>query len=261
MGLRTSLMDFFAFLGSQFGIVTPILLVMMVWAIFKLRKEDPLSFWFSIPLLFLFMIKSIQGKVQANWALCCYLTGLISFSAYFLASFSKLNIKQRRWTIAAVSVAVCCTIFLHVACLISFPSKLDPFKKVRRGSVQLGHVVARLSQGLRPQRFIFSDGYMTASLLAFYVDGQPTTYCVNLGGRRINDYDIWPSFHDLLHYDAVLVLSGDKNMPDQLKDKFQEHEKHLVKTQSTVGGIENVYSVFLCRDFKGMERVIPRRYN
>ena len=259
-GLRIFPMQFLAFIGSQLGIITPLLLVMMVWALFKFRRQDPLSFWFSIPLLFLFLIKSLQGKVQANWALCCYLTGLISFSAYFLDRFSTLNIRQRKLTITAIAIAVFATIFLHIACLIPFPSNMDPLKKVRRGSVQLGHEVARLAQNLKPQRFIFSDGYMTASLLAFYVDGQPTTYCVNLD-RRVNEFDAWPTFHNLLGYDAVFVLRGDKNMPSQLQDRFREYEKHLVKTRSTINETENIYSVFLCHDFKGMERVVPTRYN
>jgi undecaprenyl-diphosphatase len=259
-GLQFTPASFFEFIGSQLGIVTPLLLVMMVWAAFKLRRQDPLSFWFSIPLLFLFLIKSIQGKVQPNWALCCYLTSLISFSAYFLAPFSLLSIRLRRLTAAAVTLAVFCTIFLHMACLIPFPASLDPFKKVRRGSVQLGHEVARLSRDLKPQQFIFSNNYMIASLLAFYVDGHPTTYCVNLE-RRINEFDTWPTFHDLMCYDAVLVLSNDQNMPEQLKDRFEGYQKYLVRTRSTVGGIENVYSVFLCHDFKGMECIVPKRYN
>jgi hypothetical protein len=147
-----------------------------------------------------------------------------------------------------------------MACLISFPSNLDPFKKVRRGSVQLGHEVARLAQNLKPQRFIFSDKYMTASLLAFYVDGQPTTYCVNLG-RQINDFDAWPTFHDLLHYDAVLVLQKDHALPEQLQGRFISYQKHLITTRSTLGGIENTYSVFLCHDFQGMEKIVPSQYN
>ncbi len=259
-GLRLSPMDFLGFVGSQLGVITPLLLVMMVWATFKLRRQDPLSFWFSIPLLFLFLIKSLQGKVEANWASFCYLTGMVSFSAYFLYGFPKLNIRLRRLTVAAVALAVCCTIFLHMACLITFPENLDPLKKVRCGSAQLGHEVARLAQNLKPQRFIFSNRYMTASLLAFYVDGQPATYCVNFG-RRINQFDVWPTFHDLLGYDAVLVLQGDKNMPEQLQDRFQEYQKHLVRARSSVGDIENIYSVFICHDFKGAERVVPKRYN
>ena len=260
-GLRFSPASFFDFVGSQLGIVTPILLVMMVWAFFKLRRQDPLSFWFSAPLLFLFLIKSIQGKVQANWALCCYLTGLISFSAFFLYRFFKLNIWLRRLTTAAIIMAVCATVFLHLACFIPFPDSLDPFKKVRCGSVQLGREVSRLSQNLNLQQFIFSDNYMISSLLAFYVDGQPQTYCVNLGRRRINEFDAWPTFHKLLHYDAVLVLSDDQDIPEQLKDRFEGYQKYLVRTKSTVGGIEHDYSVFLCRNFKGMELIVPTRYN
>jgi Dolichyl-phosphate-mannose-protein mannosyltransferase len=259
-GLQFTPASFFEFIGSQLGIVTPLLLVMMVWAAFKLRRQDPLSFWFSIPLLFLFLIKSIHGKVQPNWALCCYLTSLISFSAYFLAPFSLFNIRLRRLTAAAVTLAVLCTIFLHMACLIPFPRKTNPFKKIQRGSVQLGHEVARLSQNLKPQQFIFSDEYMTASLLAFYVDGQPTTYCVNLD-RRVNEFDAWPTFNNLLHYDAVLVMSDDINMPNQLKDRFRDYQKHLVRIQITTGRFDKVYSVFLCHDFKGMEPIVPSRYN
>jgi hypothetical protein len=208
----------------------------------------------------LFLFKSLLGKVQVNWALSCYLTGLIVFSAYFLAGFSSLSFRARRLTTAAVSLAVLCTIFIHIACLIPYPANMDPLIKIRCGSAQLGREVARLAEQLKPQRFIFSDGYMTASLLAFYMDGQPTTYCVNLN-RRFNEFDTWPTFHGLIGYDAVFVMPGDRQMPDQLMDKFQEYQKHLVKTRSAVGGIENVYSVFLCRNFKGMERVMPVRYN
>ena len=259
-GLQILPAKFFEFVGSQLGIITPLLLVMMVWAVFKLRGTDPLSFWFSIPLMFLFMLKSIQGKVQPNWALCCYLTGIISFSVYFLERFKALKVGLRRLTVAAVALAVCFTILMHTACLIPFPPDMDPLKKVRLGSVGLGHEVARLTEDLSPHYFIFSDRYMTASLLAFYMDGHPTTYCVNLN-RRINDYDFRPTFHDLIGYDAIYVTPGDRNMPVELRDKFAQYHKHLVKTKSAIGSIENIYSVFLCSDFKGMKLEMPTRYN
>jgi hypothetical protein len=259
-GLRILPVKFLEFVGSQLGIITPILLIMMVWAAFKLRRSDPLSFWFSIPLMFLFMLKSIQGKVQPNWALCCYLTGIISFSAYFPARFAILKVGLRRLTVAAVALAVCFTIFMHTACLIQFPPDLDPLKKVRLGSVGLSREVFRLTGELGPKYFIFTDRYMTSSLLAFYMEGHPTTYCVNLG-RRINDYDLRPGFHDFIGYDAIYVTPGDRDMPAKLIDKFAQYEKRLVKAKSTVGSIENLYSVFICRDFKGMERTMPTRYN
>lgn len=259
-GLRILPGQFFEFVGSQLGIITPILLVMMVWAAVKLRGDDPLSFWFTIPLMILFMLKSAQGKVETNWALCCYPAGIISFSAYYAGRFKDLSAGLRRWTTAAIATAVCFTIFMHATCLIRFPEKMDPLRKVRLGSAGLGREVSRLTGELGPKYFIFTDKYMTSSLLSFYMDGHPATYCVNLD-RRLNDYDFRPTFHNLTGYDAIYVTPGDRKMPEKLIDKFAQYEKRIVKTKSAVGGIENVYSVFICRDFRGMPVEMPTRYN
>jgi undecaprenyl-diphosphatase len=247
-GSLISLASLAEFVGSQMGIVSPLLLPMM------------LCFWYFVLPFALFLMKSLHGRVLANWALVCYLPGLISFSAYFLPPQSALNLRLRHLGRMAVNVAVGCTIVLHLVCFLPFPRGLDPLTKVRRGSAGLGQTVGKLSEELQSRRFIFSDNYMTASLLAFYVDGRPHTYCVNLG-RRVNEFDVWPTFHDLLHYDAVLVLKGDCAMPKPLQDRFADYQKCLVRTLSAVGGIENTYSVFLCRDFRGMEKIVPTRYN
>jgi hypothetical protein len=259
-GLQVSLGSFAEFVGSQLGIVTPLLLPMMIWASVKQRKRNPLCFWFFLLPLALFLLKSLQGRVLANWALCCYLAPLVSFTAYFLVRRHELNVHVRRLTDAAVVVAILGTIALPMVPLLTFPPHLDPLGKFRRGSVQLGHDVARFCRELKTQRFVFSDHYMTAALLGFYVDGQPNTYCVDLG-RRINEFDMWPTFHNLVHYDAILVLHGDTDMPQRLRDRFTSYRKRLVKARSLVGSVENTYSVFLCRDFQGMVRVIPTRYN
>lgn len=259
-GMRVSLRYFGEFCGSQFGVISPLLLPMIVWASIKLRRRDALSFWFTVVPLALFLLKSLQGRVLANWALCCYLAGLVSFSEYFLARRKSLNVWSRRLTDVAIIMAVLMTIMLHIVPMLSFPHKMDPLEKVRRGSIQLGHEVAHLSEQLKPKRFIFSNNYMTASLLGFYVDGQPETYCVNLD-RRINEFDVWPGFHDLVHYDAILVLSHDVEMPKPLQDKFKSYQKHLIRVSSSVGKVTKTYSVFLCRDFQGMVRVIPTRCN
>jgi hypothetical protein len=259
-GVQVSLRDFGEFFGSQLGVVTPLLLPMIIWASIKLRRQEPLCFWFTVVPLGLFVLKSLQGPVLANWALCSYLAALVSFSMYFLARRRLLSIRLRRLADAAVIVAAAMTIMLYIVPVLPLPRGLDPFKRVRSGAVQLGHEVARLSQQLKPQRFIFSNNYMTASLLGFYVDGQPYTYCVDLG-RRVNEFDVWPTFHCLVHYDAILVLKGDVEMPKPLQDRFKSYRKQLLEVLSSLGGEKKTYSVFLCRDFQGMVRVMPTRYN
>ena len=52
-GIRISLKSFFEFLGSQFGVITPLLLVLMIVSVWKFRKmsRGNFLFWFSIPVL------------------------------------------------------------------------------------------------------------------------------------------------------------------------------------------------------------------
>ena len=40
--------------------------------------------------------------------------------------------------------------------------------------------------------------------MAFYVKGNPFTYCINLG-RRMNQYDLWPGFENFIGYNAIFV--------------------------------------------------------
>lgn len=263
-GAQASLASLGLFAGSQLGMVTPLLLVMLIWASVKLRRQDPFCFWFTVPLTLFFLAKSFQGNVQPNWAQASYLAGLVSFSAYFLARRGQLGVHTRRLTDAAVVVAVIGTILLHVVCVMPFPHNMDPLEKVRRGSPRLGQEVARLSAELGPRQFIVSNDYMTTSSLAFYVPGQPDAYCYCLSPteRRINEYDAWPGFEGKLGYDAIVVIRGVKReLPARLQNSFASCEKRMVTVTSSVGGIETTYCVFLCRGFKGIERVFPTKYN
>src|SRR3989338_6437571 len=84
--------NFFEFLGSQIGVITPLLFFMVIYGAVKSRvtsyklqvtSEDKSSsyvtrhsslflFWFWAPVLGFFILKSLQGKVQANWAMPAY---------------------------------------------------------------------------------------------------------------------------------------------------------------------------------------------
>ena len=77
-----------------------------------------------------------------------------------------------------------------------------------------GEEVSTIYEQMSSRRpvFIFSDKYQVSSELAFYVKGHPVTYCINLG-RRMNQYDFWPGFDNLLHYDAIFVRTGDGRIP------------------------------------------------
>ncbi|MDP3259698.1 MAG: glycosyltransferase family 39 protein, partial [Thermodesulfovibrionales bacterium] len=270
------LKNFSEFLGSQIGIITPVLFFMIFYAIFRLQKsyrdsQPSFLFWFSIPIIVFFLLKSFQGKVQANWALPAYAAGFIAFSAVFISRWESIK-KWTRWTvIAGVFISLIITATAHYPALplklipIAIahypailrllpkidPTKLDPTARAR-GWKELGIEVSRVSDELSKKGhfFIISDKYQVSSELAFYVKGQPVTYCANLG-RRMNQYDLWPGFNNLVNFNAVFVTIDDVQMPETVGTAFDKCEKRLFTVFSKDKKLRD-YSIFICYNFKGM---------
>jgi len=107
--------------------------------------------------------------------------------------------------------------------------------------------------------FIFSDKYQVSSELAFYVKGHPVTYCINLG-RRMNQYDLWPGFHNLRNYDAIFVRIGDKRLPEEVSASFDKVEKKVYTAYTKKHAEIRDYSIFMCYGFKGLKEVRPEAY-
>jgi len=258
-GFTISFDSFANFVGSQVGVITPILLVLIVYAVIKQRKQDPFCFWFCIPILIGFFLKSFQGKVQANWSLMAYITGLISVSAFLTHNYARFGRFIKTVIITGLIISLIGTAFLHCPLLvyqIDFPPEKNPLKKLR-GWKELGREVSKLSDEIEKPFFIFSDHYMTVSELAFYVEGHPTTYCVNLG-RRMNQYDIWPGFNDLIHYNAIYVTK--RKMSPKLAQAFERYEKKSVVLYDERGRVITEFAAFLCYDFQGMEVKKPASF-
>jgi len=247
------------FVGSQLGVVTPILLALMIYALVRTARRDAFSFWFAAPILAGFVLKSIQGKVQANWALAGYVTGFTAFAAYYMAEFHALKAWVRTAVIAALATAALITVAAHfpgLAAAAGVPAERDPAKKVR-GWQELGRQVSRLDASMERPRFIFSNHYMTAAELAFYVDGHPTTYCVNLG-RRMNQYDLWPGFYDFAGYNALYVASGP--MPQRLAGRFERVVEEPIIVCDRRGREIRKFLAYRCYGFKGMTAAKPKTY-
>ena len=226
---------------------------MIFYAIFRLLKSyrdsrPSFLFWFSIPIIVFFLLKSFHGKVQANWALPAYAAGFIAFSAVFISRWESIK-KWTRWTVITgifISLTITATAhypalplklipiaIAHYPAILQLlpkidPTKMDPTARTR-GWKELGREVSRVSDELSKKGhfFIISDKYQVSSELAFYVKGQPVTYCVNLG-RRMNQYDLWPGFNNLVNFNAVFVTIDDVQMPETVGTTFDKCEKRLL---------------------------------
>jgi 4-amino-4-deoxy-L-arabinose transferase-like glycosyltransferase/membrane-associated phospholipid phosphatase len=261
-GFTISLSSLLEFLGSQFGVITPLLFVLALISLWKMRKDrgGNFLFWFSVPVLVFFFLKSIQAKVQANWALPGYISGIAAFSACYIRGFFTAGKGKKILIAAAVSLSLFMTAVAHYPSLLRLPVAVDPTARLD-GWKELGDEVTGIYEQMSQNRpvFIFSDRYQVTSQLAFYVKGHPVTYCVNLG-RRMNQYDLWPGFFSFLHHDAIFVRTGDKDVPEAIAAAFEKVEKKVISAYTKKHAKIRDYSIFLCYDFKGLREEKQETY-
>ena len=264
-GLRLSLRYLFEFIGSQLGVVTPLLLLISLIVTWKSRSDGDnggFLFWFSFPVITFFVLKSLHGKVQANWAMTGYITPLIALSnSFFKDSHGRRTVTSlRRIIIAGVVIAFLLTTISYYPPDF-LPVKLDPSSRLK-GWRQLGDEVSLIYGDMREKGrkdiFIFSDRYQVSSELAFYVKGRPITYCVNLG-RRMNQYDLWPGFNNLIHYNAIFVTIGRIEIPSQFIEAFERCDARVFEAKVREKVIRE-YSIFTCYDFRGIKEERIRSY-
>jgi len=130
------------------------------------------------------MVLSIFKKVEANWP------GFGYFGAFILVS---LFLSRSFLLIPTYLFSLFLFILLHFTPLLDhmglgrlLPPQRDP-TKIGIGWSELGKVVSQIRKG---EEKVISPHYQISAELAFYVKGNPKTYCINLG-RRMNQYDLW----------------------------------------------------------------------
>ncbi len=273
--LKISLKYFFEFLGSQLGVLTPLLFFAVIYGAIKSRvtsyklqvtSEDNNSslvtrhsslflFWFWAPVLGIYILQSFHSKVQANWAMSAYPAAFIAAAVFFL----KTDIMKKWIKIflsTALIMAFLATSISHYPEFLNLPVKMDPSSRLR-GWKELGIKADEVYNGMissgSQKIFIFSDKYQVSSELAFYMKNKPEVYCINLG-RRMNQYDVWGGLegnNNLLRADALFVRMDDAGFPKELQDSFDTYEKEefIVHRKDKV---LRKYIIFKCYDFKGL---------
>lgn len=266
--------SFFDFLGSQAGLVTPLIFAGLVYGAiicgregFRSKKNGLLlAFFASAPVFLLFLFKSLHGKVQGNWAVASYVTAVPAAVWAITLAYDKAARGRKKIWKGVISVGV--VLGAVVSILAYFPWPLEalgakkmisgpPYNRVT-GWSGLGDKVSGIkrmmdSAGSGVPVFIMSDTYQIASELAFYVDGNPVVYNVDTGSRRMNQYDLWPGFEGFTGQDALYVKGGAESIEPQVGSAFERCEKEAVRI-TIREGINKDFSVFRCYGFKGMDR-------
>jgi 4-amino-4-deoxy-L-arabinose transferase-like glycosyltransferase len=258
-GWGLSLRDFLEFAGGQLGVITPIVAVLILYLLIKRRRRDPVCFWLTLPLLLAFLLKSLQGKVQANWPLVAWLAGLVPLADFLVHNYRPLSVRRKQLVTAGLIIPAVATLFVHVPFLtlrIPWPEGSNPFRKLL-GWKQLGVQVTTMAKNMDKPCFILADYYMTASELAFYTEGRPRVYCINLG-RRMNQYDIWAGFDKLVGQNAVYVT--DQGITPALAKAFDRVDADPQPISDHTGKPIKPFAVYRCYGFKGWTSKTLMRY-
>lgn len=262
-----SLKDFFEFFGSQVGLITPILFftaLFGLWQCFKKglkeeRSELLLAFFASVPLLLFFQAVALHGKVQANWAIAGYATAIPAAVWAFFNAYDSGRNRGRVKALSGISVALC----LILSFFVYFPWYLEPVaKRIITGPPynrvtgwkDLGEKVtnAKAEVEASGKTFVISETYQMAGEIALYTGGNPVVYNVDTGTRRMNQYDLWPGYEDLIGYNAVYVKGGIAELEERVSGGFDRCDREVFDVYWEEKVIKN-FTIFRCYGFKGIE--------
>ena len=243
------------FLGSQAGVISPLIFLGILGSLFWPRLDPKyqvaLRFLLCLflPLFVFYLVLSSNKAGQANWTAPSYVAGVILFAARW-----TLGAPNTRWLrgfgVAAVAFGLIETALLHHTQWLHLPPGRDPLDRAR-GFESVAQKAAELSAREQAQCFI-ADKYMLASLLSFHLPGRPDTFLPPTQ-KVTNQYSIWPGYRTLPLGSCALYVSDTMRVPGVLRNDFSE-----VKFLEQLQPIEQdrllkAHYFFLCRGLRSAQ--------
>ena len=225
-------------------------------AAYRNGLQTIIYFW---PLWGFITFKALFSKVEANWTAAAFMAGALLGGLALQQWWNTPGRKAGgRAVLAATAALVTAAIFLSP--MAPIPDRLNPTHRLK-GWADLGLNVDRLKQTefSDPERvFVFSDNYGITSELAFYMPGQPVTFCSWTEIRRMNQYDLWPDPGEgKIGWDAIMVRERDEEgLPEDLKDMFTSMSEPMPFLSTFKDGPGRRFTLIICKGFTG---VWPRR--
>lgn len=187
--------NIFEFLGSQILLFSPILFGLLgfsYWNLIRKFNKMPAAIIFcgvvSLGSLAFFLVFALFQKMQGNWSICAYPTGIVLLSW----GINEGKTRFLSWLKGGVILSV--LLVSMILMLPSFPHllsyRINPFKH-NMGWVSLKEALEKGGYNSE-EHFLVSDKYQTTSLLSFYNPGQKRAYFINLWGIRKNQFSYWP---------------------------------------------------------------------
>lgn len=275
--------NFLEFFGAQALLVSPILWVLMLVALFvafqrRQKLSPPLCFCAltTFSLLLIPTAMSLFKKMQGNWCDYAYPTGivLIAWLAFEAVDWAK------RWLYAGLVLSLALLVFTFSIPYIQsnglmaefkIPYKINPF----RHNIGWDKLSAALTaSGYKPDEdFLFSSKYQISSILSFYGPKQKRAYFLNLFGVRKNQFSFWPQMSEeqLGKQGYYVVVENEPHLQEhlnQVNDYIEKLQPSFEKVEF-LGLFPLFYSygvpvkgalLFKCSQFNGRQPTDPEKY-
>ncbi len=262
---------FVEMLGAQIGLFGPwwvVFIALATWDSIKKSVIGPIGSFdetyrhvlqtllFFLPLWAVITLWAIKSKTEANWTAVSFMAGAILGGMALKAWWERPG-RTPRGKSLLVGGVMGIVLLIYLSPVLPVPDKYNITNRLK-GWENIGKQVGALidSDFDDPAKvFVFSDEYDITSELAFYVPGQPKTYCVWLSDRRMNQYDLWPDPDvDKTGWDAVFVQEqwylSEQSGP-QLDAMF-EYVAPPIHTYSLARGQPiRRFTFRICRGYKG----------
>jgi 4-amino-4-deoxy-L-arabinose transferase-like glycosyltransferase len=265
LGFIGWLTRFVSFPASQAGLFTPVTWVLLIACAFgglwRWRALDLVRRYlviFSAPALLVFFLLGLRQNVNPNWPAVFYLSAIVLLAVHLLQGWER----NRRTARLALGVATAMTLLTYVLPVaidvlgLSGDPKLDPLARLRGWSEAGTRAGALLAAAPQPGRtFFLALGHRdNASQFAFYTPQHPPVYRWQPDGDLVSQYELWPSMHERIGWDALILQPSEKPLAKSLKRQFTSVEK-VSDIRSPLGHAqERVWQVFLGRGLKQQSR-------
>lgn len=234
---------FFEFLGSQLGLLGPVILPLVLATLWLIGKSwskttsaERFLFVFSAPALAVFVLLAIRQRVLPNWPAVYYPAGFLLLGAWIddrltISQLHKSPSRVFKWGIGTGAVTM---LLLYAIMLFSplFPFSKDPMERVRGWSTYGKSIAQAQNRYLadKPHLLIVTGHRYYTSQLAFYHPERPTVFRWHPEASVESQYEIWDGAGSTPVSTALIIVPGGREMipPD------------LQKTMSTLRFLEEI---------------------
>jgi len=257
---------FFEYVGSQLGILTPVLCV-LIYAVLaaalkcwkQLGDRERYLWLLSAPVLFVMLLMGLRQRINPNWPAVFYISSTVLVVAWAANKWS-LNLKIDNWRRAfnpglkwgiGIAVAVYVLVTIFSIGIIKIPG-IDPSARLRGWSTIARDVQAArndLPEGLmlvtQSHRFLTSE-------MAFYLPDQPRVYVYNSNPTLIEtQHDLWENPSSHIGEDALIIVQGEaKEVTEDLAKRFESTELFQILRYPQLRNNQNVITLFLGKNLK-----------